>query len=84
MQTIDISIITGNINMYGLASRLRPIMAIMPMTATTITSGISLTSMPAGICRGISGGAESATSPPAARGGGIRGRRTKPSVAIGM
>ena len=83
MPTIDMSIIIGNISMNGLASRLRPTMTIiatMPTTATTMTTGMSFISRAAGTGRGISGGAVRATSPPGARGGAIRGRRTKPSV----
>ncbi|GAB0107528.1 hypothetical protein JMUB6875_65220 [Nocardia sp. JMUB6875] len=78
-------IIIGIIIMYGLDSMERPIsdiMASMPIMATTMTTGISLLISGAGTGRGISGGAVSAISPPGARGGAIRGRRTKPSVAI--
>ncbi len=84
MPTIDMTIIIGNIIIIGLVARLRPptvnINAIMPTTATTITSGNSFISRLPGMTRGTSGGACRSTSPPGVLGAAIRGRRTNPSV----
>jgi hypothetical protein len=85
MPTTDMTIISGNIIMYGLDSSERPIianMASMPTMATIMTTGISRAISGPGTGRVTSGGGLSVTSPPGARGGAMRGRRTKPSVIM--
>ena len=60
MPAIDMIIIIGKIRNVGLRVRSRPptvtISAIIPTTATSITSGISLVSRLPGMMRGTSGG----------------------------
>lgn len=86
MPIVDMISIIGNIIIIGLVSIDRPptvnISTIMPTTAMIITTGRIFIRMLPGITRGMSGGGWTFTSPPGARGGEIRGRRTNPIVAI--
>ncbi len=84
MPTIDMIIIIGKSRNIGLLAMSRPptvtISAIMPITATSITNGISRIIRLPGIARGTSGGGARLTSPPGIRGGATRRRRTNPCV----
>jgi type VII secretion integral membrane protein EccD len=84
MPAIDMILILGKIRNIGLLAMSRPptvtINAIMPMTATSMTNGISRISRLPGTARGTSGGGARLTSPPGIRGGATRKRRTKPCV----